>query len=846
MCALAGGVESFCIGSEMRSLTQIRSGPNAYPTVARLCALASDVRSILGPHVKIGYAADWSEYFGHHPGDGSGDVFFHLDPLWADSNIDFVGIDNYLPLADWRYREGHADESSNSVYSLSYLDDNVEGGEGYDWFYADKAARDAQVRTPIVDTAHGEDWVFRPKDIRNWWSEPHRNRPGGVRASATTAWIPRSKPIWFTEIGCPAVDLGANQPNVFVDPKSSENALPYFSRGVRDDFMQRRYLQAALTHWANPGNNPVSPVYGGQMIQLNRTFIWTWDARPWPDFPNRLTVWSDGPNHRLGHWITGRLGAASLADVVAEICLRAGLKDFDVSELYGVVQGFMLEDAGSGRAALQSLMTAFAFDAHESGPTLRFRHRHRPVDATLGREEVTLAKDGGANMSLSRAPDGELAASISFRFIDSERDYETGAIEARSVDSRSTRKESSSAPLLLDGGSAQSIADRQLAEVAAGRETCRVVAARRRLALEPGDIIALDEVPGDARYRIDSIEDAGARALKLTRIELKAYAVAPRNVPPTPPQPVFPATPVASEFLDLPAIGGGETGPLIAAFADPWSGAASLYVADGDEDFARVARVARPAVMGTLVTELPAAAPDLWTRGVSVEVALYGGGLSAKPDISILNGANRAALMSPAGEWEIIQFQSAVLVGANRWRLTRLLRGQAGTEAFIGDPTPAGAAFVLIDSAVTPIDTPASLRGVERHWRIGPSRKSFAHDSYSGFIATDRGTRLRPFAPAHLRASRDAASGDVTLTWVRRARIDGDSWDGIDPPLGEAREAYLVRIGASRTVETASPRWVWTAAMQATDGVAGAVEIAVAQLSNQFGAGPESKVTIDV
>ena len=31
----------------------------------------------------------------------TGDVFFHLDPLWADPEIDFVGVDNYVPLSDW-------------------------------------------------------------------------------------------------------------------------------------------------------------------------------------------------------------------------------------------------------------------------------------------------------------------------------------------------------------------------------------------------------------------------------------------------------------------------------------------------------------------------------------------------------------------------------------------------------------------------------------------------------------------------------------------------------------------------------------------------------------------------
>ncbi|MEL6794271.1 MAG: glycoside hydrolase TIM-barrel-like domain-containing protein, partial [Pseudomonadota bacterium] len=189
LCAMAGGVDAFCIGTEMRSLTQIRSSASNYPAVNRFRTLAQDARQVMGQEVEIGYAADWSEYFGHQPQDGSGDVFFHLDPLWADPAIDFIGIDNYFPLADWRYREGHLDEAAKSPYSLAYLKNNVAGGEGYDWFYGSAAARDAQARSPIVDGAHGEDWVFRPKDLRNWWSNAHRNRPGGVRSAQTTDWV---------------------------------------------------------------------------------------------------------------------------------------------------------------------------------------------------------------------------------------------------------------------------------------------------------------------------------------------------------------------------------------------------------------------------------------------------------------------------------------------------------------------------------------------------------------------------------------------------------------------------------------------------------------------------------
>ncbi len=308
--------------------------PPAFQQSRSLRALASEVRAILGPDTKIGYAADWSEYFGYQPQDGSGDIFFHLDPLWAHPEIDFIGIDNYMPLSDWRDGTGHRDAASGSIYNLSYLAANVAGGEGYDWYYADAAGRDAQERLPIRDEAHAEDWVFRYKDLVGWWSNRHVNRPGGVRDATPTPWLPGSKPVWFTELGCPAVDKGTNQPNVFFDPKSSESFFPYFSNGIRDDFIQYRYLQAVFEHWKDPDHNPVSGVYGGRMVDMDNAYVWAWDARPWPDFPNRLETWIDGDNYERGHWLNGRATLAALADVVAEISNRCELRDIDVSQAF--------------------------------------------------------------------------------------------------------------------------------------------------------------------------------------------------------------------------------------------------------------------------------------------------------------------------------------------------------------------------------------------------------------------------------------------------------------------------------------------------------------------------------
>jgi hypothetical protein len=329
--SLRGGGRGRCLPDRHRDARPDHHplGGQHYPAVTAFKTLAADVSSILGAGTKIGYAADWSEYFGHHPQDGSGDVYFHLDPLWSDANIDFVGIDNYLPLSDWRDGFDHADalEGWPAIYDRAYLQANIAGGEGFDWFYASAADRSAQIRTPITDGAAGKPWVFRPKDIRAWWTNPHYNRPGGVESGLATAWVPQSKPIRFTELGCPAIDRGTNQPNVFFDPKSSESFTPYFSRGWRDDAIQRAYLEASYLHWGDPANNPISAVYGGRMVHVPECAAWTWDARPYPFFPELTDVWTDGPNWRLGHWLTGRLGAVSLAALVRHLCLRAGMPE---------------------------------------------------------------------------------------------------------------------------------------------------------------------------------------------------------------------------------------------------------------------------------------------------------------------------------------------------------------------------------------------------------------------------------------------------------------------------------------------------------------------------------------
>lgn len=300
--ANAAGADDFLIGSQMVSLTNVRGGGtgNNYPAITRLRNLAGKVRSILGASKRISYSADWTEYHAHRV---DGNVVFNLDPLWADENIDFVGIANYFPISDWRNGRSHLDWQNGftSIYDPFYLKSNIEGGEGYDWTYADLSNRDSQTRSPITD-AQGKPWVFRIKDLRSWWSNRHYNRTAGVESASPTAWVPQSKQIVFTELGCPAIDKGSNQPHISFDRRMRNGAagIPYYSDDRPDAAIQRAFLEATLDYWRpENGNN-------GGMIQWSRISVCNWDVRPYPIFP-RYGSYPDAGDWSKGHWLTGRM-----------------------------------------------------------------------------------------------------------------------------------------------------------------------------------------------------------------------------------------------------------------------------------------------------------------------------------------------------------------------------------------------------------------------------------------------------------------------------------------------------------------------------------------------------------
>ncbi len=842
VCQAAGGVESFCIGSEMRALTQIRGAGDSFPAVDALVALAAEVRIILGPSCKLTYAADWSEYFGYH---ADGNVYFHLDTLWASPNIDFIGIDNYMPMSDWREGEAHADAAWQSLHNPDYLQANIAGGEGFDWYYANAADEAAQTRTPISDGTYDEPWVYRYKELRDWWTCQHHPRIAGVRQAVPTAWVPQSKPFRFTEFGCGAVDKGTNQPNRFLDPKSSESGLPKYSSGQRDDLLQMAYFTAMARFWRDPANNPQSLVYAMPMVDFDHSLAWAWDARPFPAFPVYQLLWNDGANFETGHWLNGRSATQSLAAVIAEVCESSGVMDAITDSALGVVRGYGLTEVTSARAILQPVLQANSVDAVEREGQLGFVKRTGLGAVALDAQQFTLEKDT-ASKEANRLGEAEMHDHLRLAYLEAESDFTVRAVSASLPDAGSDRVGQSELPLALTRPEAAVMAERWLIEARLARDSVRFGLPLSRRDIGAGSVVDLD----GKRFRVDRCELTTHQAIEAVRIDPAVYRDPRIDPEVTSWKPYQAPTPAFPVFLDLPLITGTEVphAPHLAVAASPWPGQMALWSSASEDGFTLNTVVNQSAVIGVTETALAPGQSARWERGVPLRVRIGSGLLSSAEELAVLAGTNAMAIGDGSAEnWEILQFAGATLVAPSTYEISMRLRGQLGTDGVMPALWPAGSTVVLLNAALGQIGLPQAARGLVRYYRVGGATRGYDSPEVVAYSGVFQGVGLRPYSVCHLRA-KGSLGQNMPVSWIRRTRVDGDTWVSTEVPLGEENESYRLQVltGATlhREVVVLSADWTYTAAMQAADGVGAGSRIEVAQLSASYGAGPARQVML--
>jgi hypothetical protein len=260
--------------------------------------------------------------------------------------------------------------------------------------------------------------------------------------------------------------------------------------------------------------------------------------------------------------------------------------------------------------------------------------------------------------------------------------------------------------------------------------------------------------------------------------------------------------------------------------------------------------------MGVLAADFFSGPVSRFDLGNTLVVDLFSGTLESVTDIALLGGANALAVETDPGQWEIVQAGAAELIAAGRYRLTRLLRGQRGTENAVVSVVPTGARVVVLDTTLASLPISEADLGLPWNWRIGPASRPVSDETYVAIPFTPEGVGLRPFSVAHVQQPwRSARSpGDMTIRWMRRSRsLAADTWGAVDVPLAEDSEAYEVEIrdggAVKRTLSTTTTSALYTAAQQTADwgaplGPGDTLTIRIYQLSALIGRGAAKTVTL--
>ena len=205
----------------------------------------------------------------------------------------------------------------------------------------------------------------------------------------------------------------------------------------------------------------------------------------------------------------------------------------------------------------------------------------------------------------------------------------------------------------------------------------------------------------------------------------------------------------------------------------------AVYRSAATDGFALLTTFGTRARMGVLAADFFSGPVSRFDLGNALVVDLFSGTLESVTDITMLGGANALAVETGAGKWEIVQAGNAELIAPGRYRLTRLLRGQRGTENAVVSMVPTGARVIVLDAKLASMPIAEADLGLPYNWRIGPASKPVSDDTFVAIPFTPEAAGLRPFSVAHVKQPwRIARSpGDLTVRWTRRSRsVAADNW----------------------------------------------------------------------
>lgn len=175
-----------------------------------------------------------------------------------------------------------------------------------------------------------------------------------------------------------------------------------------------------------------------------------------------------------------------------------------------------------------------------------------------------------------------------------------------------------------------------------------------------------------------------------------------------------------------------------------------------------VTTLRQPAGLGRLAAGLGTGPLGRWDEANVIELYMPGETLSSASVQLVLSGGNRILIENGAG-WELMAWREAELVDTDRWHLSGLMRGLAGSPV---RSVSEGAHAVLADDRLSPIAFSRDDFGRSFVTRLDDGEASaFTFNDKSGL----------PWRVGHLRGRQSSSTHQVS--WTARGPDYSNNWD---------------------------------------------------------------------
>jgi len=540
-----------------------------------------------------------------------------------------------------------------------------------------------------------------------------------------------------------------------------------------------------------------------------------------------------------------------LSTVVADICTRAGLSpsQYDVSQLTGPVLGYAITQNSAPRDALVPLMSAYMFDVTDSDGKLKFVKRGGAVAGSFAYADLGASNSVGdpqneTPIEISRSQESDLPKSLALTYIGAHNDYAQVTQTAFRTATSSNKESAAQLAVVMTDDVALQKAQSNLWSAWLSREQFSFCTTLAYLKYEPNDVVTLQGNGVSYTVRLTNCKYDAQGVLKWTAVgELPAvYTSTAAGGAPSgfAQQSVAYGGPTLLDILDVPPLRDTDTtvGLYMAAagYSPAWPGCIVEISRDG-VSYTDLIAIAQASTLGTVTAPLSAFAGGNQPDELSaMTVSLANGSLSSVSYANFLAGTNAAYVGG-----EIVYFRNASLISANTYQLTGFVRGVAGTDWAIGMHS-AGEKFVFLDPSKLSI-VGLSIRDVGTKLSF-EARLANLNGGHPGLpqSLTPVIARVQPLAPVLFKALPGSASSttDISLSWIRRARVYAAWNNGADVPLDQQTESYQLTISTAagvivRTVTvTAAQSYVYTAANITADGftTGNTINFSVAQNSD--------------